>query len=444
MISFALIIYLLIITVIAIYSYRSVNTVSDFFVAQKKGSLLAVTGSLIATILGGSAIVGAVDAGNSMGWSSSWFMLCASIGLFALIPLTQKISKLGRFTLPDLLEDLYGTNAKKIASLVIPIAWLGIIAAQVIASARILQSFTSINYMYGVILSGTLFTFYTIAGGQISILKTDFIQTILIITGLILLFVFSLKNSKYIPFETLKTEFPFHEKFRFTDLIILIITYSTTFTAGPDIYSRIFCASSPKIAKKSILITALTLIPIAFIIGYLSVYGTILPASAANGSVLINISNTVLPNWLSPLIALALLSAVLSSADTTILSSSIIISDFFGKNATQLHKLKTSRLIILIIGIASIIIALKFTSIIGMLLIALSVYAGAFVIPIIAGLIGLKVKDNIVETAIIAGGIIALIGKLLQHSAYNSFSKPVIVLAFIINAAIMFWGRTKK
>jgi len=443
MTTIVLISYFILLAFIAFRSYLNVSNFSDFFIAHKKGTFVAVTGSLIATILGGSAVIGAIDAGRTMGWATSWYMLCASIGLLALLPLTKRISKIGRFTLPDLLEDLYGKQAKKIASFVIPVAWLGIIAAQLIAAARILQSFAGIEYTTGVLLSGFVFTAYTIAGGQISILKTDFVQSILIIAGLMLLVIFSFWH---LPVEEVKSfplKLPFNVHFKPIDLFILLMTYSTTFTAGPDIYSRIFCASDEKIARKAILTTELGLIPVALMIGYLGVLGAVLNGTESPGATLVEISQTVLPVWVIPVIVVALLSAVLSSADTTILSASIIIADRIEKSKFGINTLKTTRLIILFVGILSMFIAIQFTSIIGMLLLALTVYSGAFILPILLGLSGIHSHPKYVSAAIISGGLTALIGKLLLGTRGESWSNGIIIGAFAINALLLLLGRKK-
>lgn len=439
-----LISYLLVLIFIAFQSYFKINSHADFFIAEKRGSYLAVTGSLVATILGGSAVIGSIDTGSKIGWASSWFMLCASIGLFALLPLTKKIKKIGHYTLPELLEGFYGKKTKNIASYIIPIAWIGIVAAQVIASAKILQSFTGLDYNLGVIISGVVFTFYTVAGGQISILKTDSIQAIFILIGLLIVSFFAFQ-SNIIPETTIPSlPFPFNKNFSPIDLFILIICYATTFTVGPDIYSRIFCANNEKIALKSIFSTAIILIPVAFIIGYLSITGTAISNSLHEGSKLIEISFLILPKWLSPFIILSLLSAVLSSADTTILSSSIILTDLFEKNKLDNKSIKKTRLIILVIGIISIVLALNFSSIIDMLLIALTVYSGAFTLPILLGLTEVKIKPNFVVTAIVSGGFIALAGKLISFYHNSSLGNGVIIFSFIINAIILYVGYKKN
>lgn len=439
---FTLIVYLFVLLYIAIRSFNKIEHYSDFFIAKKKGSFIAVTGSLIATILGGSAVIGAIDAGSTMGWATSWFMLCASFGLIALIPLSKKINKIGRFTLPELLEDLYGKQTKLIASIIIPIAWIGIIAAQIIAASKILQSFTGLSYEIGVIISGIVFIGYTFAGGQISILKTDSIQALLIIIGLIVIALFSYRHTALLQTPVLAHSFPFNECFAPIDLLILVITYSTTFTAGPDIYSRLFCAKSEKTAQKAIITTAVILIPIALIIGYLSIVGANLPAPQ-QGAKLIHISLTVLPHWIVPIIVIALLSAVLSSADTTILSSSIILTELVEHNKFGSNSIKKTRLIILLVGIVSLLIAYHFTSIIGMLLIALTVYSGAFTLPVILGLLDVKIKHNYVSFAVLIGGLIALGGKLTAIYVGSYIGNMIIISSFLINGIILLIGKIK-
>ena len=256
---------------------------------------------------------------------------------------------------------------------------------------------------------------------------------------------FSYRYSPHLQAPVTPHSFPFNTSFAPVDLFILIITYSTTFTAGPDIYSRLFCAKNEKTAQKAIITTALILIPIALIIGYLSVVGANLN-EPFNGAKLIDISLTILPQWIVPIIVIALLSAVLSSADTTILSSSIILAELFERNKFGSKSIKKTRFIILIVGLISMLIALHFTSIIGMLLIALTVYSGAFTLPVILGLLSVKIKTSYVSLAVVAGGLIALGGKIMTIYADNHAGNMIIISSFAINGVILLTGseRTRK
>ena len=463
--NIALIIYLVVLVLIAVRSARRVKDIPDFFVARKGASAKAVAGSLVATILGGSAVIGAVDSGTRLGGAASWFMLTGALGLLALIPFASRAYKHGKYALPDLVENLYGKGPRTVASIVIPVAWTGIVAAQIIAAAKLLMTFTPMEYTTAAIVSAAVFTGYTLAGGQLSILRTDFLQACLIIAGLLVLAGFAMisgagdaaTTAGVTSAITSAPPFPFHANFTPFDLFLLILTYGTTYTAGPDIFSRMFCAKDVQSAKKAIAGAACVLIPVAFVIGFLAVYGVSL--GEVQGARITAIANAVLPPALIPLFALALLSVVLSSADTTLLSSSVIICGLFrigtdprGARAPQTagaasKSLLKARSIILLNGIVALLIALVFTDIIGTLLLALAVYAGAFTVPVLWGLLGLKAKPKFVGAAIIAGGALALAGKFCPAfpGALGAHTGDfLMVAAFIVNAVILAFGREKK
>ena len=444
--NIALIVYLVFLILIAVRSARHMKDIPDFFVARKGASAKAVAGSLVATILGGSAVIGAIDSGARLGGAGSWFMLVGALGLLALIPFAGRAYQHGKYALPDLVENLYGKGPRLVASLVIPVAWTGIVAAQIIAAAKLLMTFTTLDYTAAAIIAAAVFTGYTLAGGQLSILRTDFLQACLIILGLVVLAVFALfggNSANATPSLSAILQgapaFPFNTNFSPLDLFLLILTYGTTYTAGPDIFSRVFCAKDTVTAKKAIAMAALTLIPVAFIIGFLAVYGVGL--GDVQGARITAIANQVLPQPLIPLIALALLSVVLSSADTTLLSSSVIICRLF-----CFGSLTKARSVILLNGIVALLLALVFTDIIGTLLLALAVYAGAFTVPILWGLLGLKAKPKFVAVAIVAGGILALAGKLCPAlpGALGAHTGDILMIAaFVVNGVILALGRDR-
>ena len=452
--NIALIVYLVVLVVIAVRSALRVKNIPDFFVARKGASAKAVAGSLVATILGGSAVIGAVDSGARLGGAASWFMLTGALGLLALIPFASRAYSHGKYALPDLVETLYGKGPRTVASIVIPVAWTGIVAAQIIAAAKLLMTFTPMSYTAAAITAAVVFTGYTLAGGQLSILRTDFFQACLIIAGLLVLAGFALFSDGATVVgaatnaATSAPPFPFHSNFTPFDLFLLILTYGTTYTAGPDIFSRMFCAKDESTAKKAIAGAACTLVPVAFVIGFLAVYGVGL--GEVQGARITAIANAVLPPALIPLFALALLSVVLSSADTTLLSSSVIICRLLGvgngTDASKGNPLAKARIVILLNGIVALLLALVFTDIIGTLLLALAVYAGAFTVPVLWGLLGLKAKPKFVGAAIVAGGALALAGKFcpaLPGALGAHTGDFLMVAAFIVNAAILAIGRER-
>jgi solute:Na+ symporter, SSS family len=426
-------IYFLFVLFMGVYSWFKIKSPSDYYVAGKNARLLPVSGSLLATILGGSAILGTIELSQSIGWAALWFLFCAAFGLLVLAPMAKLVSRYGEYTLPGLLGHFYGDKARFISSLVIPVAWIGIIGAQVIAAAKILAGLEIISYPAAAIFAGTIFILYTLFGGQVSILKTDTLQSFLIITGLASLALFAARTPEAMSIPSLRTTVLFNESFTGTDLLILVLTYSVTFIVGPDIYSRVFCAKDEKTATRSILIVAFVLVPVSFGLTFLGIY------SQETGSIeIMSFAQHLLPGWFYGLFIAALLSAVMSSADTTLLTSSLILSELFYKDMNDQKAFRLTRILIVVLGAVSIVIALFVTSILQSLLLALTFFSGAFVVPMLAGLLRLRTINRQVTIAMIAGGITALTGKITALSGAENAGNILIILAFIINIICLF------
>ena len=398
---------------------------------------------MLATILGGSAILGTINLTQHQSWAAAWYILAASLGLLILVPIVKKVNRRGKFTLPELIGQFYGESARKTASVIIPLAWLGIVAAQIIAAAQILASFFDFDYYYGVILSGVIFIGYTLIGGQISILKTDFIQSIIILAGIVFTF-FILNASPDMDPVPLRITFPFNQHFSPIDLLILILTFSSTFVVGPDIYSRVFCARNERVSQISVLITALILIPFAFLLAYIGICSFESNPNQEGTSALVNIILSHLPDWGIGLMVAALLSAVLSSADTTLLTASIILSELFKKDIDNRKSFVQTKYFIVIIGFFSILIAIKVSSIIAALLLALSFYSGAFIVPMIAALFNIPFCKKYSLWAMLSGGLIALAGKVSLSFFQFEYGNWIIIGGFAINAMLLFLPRLGK
>ncbi len=440
-----LIIYGLVLLILGVYSFLKIKTPFDYFLAGKKTGVWQVSGSLLATILGGSAILGTIGLSASQSWASAWYILSASLGLFGLLPIVRKVYRQGKFTLPELIGQYYGESARKVTSLIIPVAWLGVVAAQIIAGAQILVSFFGMNYSSGVFLTGFIFLIYTYIGGQISVMKTDLFQSFFILTGVIMTAII-IYGSEHQPLPDFKTSFPFNDNFSPFDLFILILTFSSTFVVGPDIYSRVFCAKDSKTAFRSVLTVAAILVPFAFILSYVGIYAATFHSGVQNSSALVNLANVYLPEWASGLLVAALISAVLSTAATTLLTAAMILSELFHKDINNQKSFKQTKMLIIVVGLMSILISLKVTSIVSSLLLALSFYSGAFIIPMIAALFNLPYNKRFAIAAMLSGGILALSGKLLITFSHPELGQVILISGFIANVLLLFlpFGRNKN
>jgi SSS family solute:Na+ symporter len=79
-------------------------------------------------------------------------------------------------------------------------------------------------------------------------------------------------------------------------------------------------------------------------------------------------------------------------------------------------------------------------------LFALTFFSGAFVIPVLAGLLNLNVNKQRVVTAIILGGLLALSGKIIHDYYHETTGNFIIILTYFVNGFILFFPlkRDKK
>jgi len=145
-----------------------------------------------------------------------------------------------------------------------------------------------------------------------------------------------------------------------------------------------------------------------------------------------------LPEWATGILVAALISAVLSTAATTLLTASMILSELFHKDINTQRSFRQTKYFIIGVGLLSMIISLKVTSIVSSLLMALSFYSGAFIIPMVAALFNLPYNRRFGIAAMLSGGILALTGKLMMTFGSIETGQIVLISGFVVNALLIF------
>jgi SSS family solute:Na+ symporter len=418
-----IIIYFLGLIAVGIYAYRNKksSTPNGFFVANRSGSSLLIIGSLCATIIGASVTLGMAGLGYFRGLTGAWWLLVGSAGLLILgFFFARTVRRFGLYTLPELVEKQYGKTTGVVASVLIVISWMAIVAAQIIAAGKILSvMLPSIELAPLMIIAAAVFTIYTVLGGQYSVIRTDFVQFGIIVVGVIVCLGLVLSHvggssglQNSLPSDYFS--FPVSTKFGWLDLLSLLILVGSTYVVGPDMYSRLFCARNEKVAKTSALSAALITIPIAFIIVLIGIGAKVLYPDIGQEQALPMIVRYILPAGATGLVIAAILAAVMSSADTCLITTSTIFTaDIYKRIFPKMGERRTvavSRIAVLVIGGLSLAIALQLQGIINSLMLAYTVFTSGVVLPVVAGFFKNKLKVNSIGAvaAIIGGGGTAL------------------------------------
>jgi SSS family solute:Na+ symporter len=417
-------VYFLAIIGIGVWSRRRAGGQNGFFVAHRRGTLLLITGSLVATAIGGSATVGMAGLGFKQGLTGAWWLLVGSIGLVILgIFFARKVRGSALYTLPELVERQYDRRMSLAASILIVIAWVGVVAGQIVAAGTVLSILGIGPVAFWMTIFTIVFVAYAILGGQFSIIRTDVFQAVVLFLGIFtaLALVFSQVGGLDGLRASLPSgyfSFPTSPEFDWKMLLSFLILVGATYVVGPDMYSRLFCAKGEKTAQQSAILSAFLFIPLAFAIIFIGMGAKVLyPEIAAEGA-FPQVITSVLSPGLSGLILAALVAALMSSADTCLLTQGVILTEDIIKRAhPALDERKTvllTRLSLIGLGLAALGLALALKEVISSLLFAYTIFTCGLVVPVVAGFYKekLKVTPRGAFAALIGGGVIGLLGKV--------------------------------
>jgi SSS family solute:Na+ symporter len=213
--------------------------------------------------------------------------------------------------------------------------------------------------------------------------------------------------------------FPINPAFDWKMLLSFLILFGATYVVGPDMYSRLFCARDEKTAQRSVFLAAFLFIPLAFAIALIGMGAKVLyPEILLPDDVFPQVISRVLPPSLSGLVIAAIIAALMSSADTCLLSQSIILTeDIIKRVHPALDERKTvllTRLSLIGLGLVALGLALTLKTVYKSLFFAYTVFTCGLVVPVIAGFYKdkLKVTPQGALAALIGGGVVGLMGEL--------------------------------
>ena len=427
--------YLVLVLTLGIHGAIKVRSGADFWIAGGRASGISTGGSLIATIVGGSSTIGLAGLAFQRGLTGSWWLLVGPVGLLFLLLFVKNLKRQSVFTLPELIGLWYGPGMRKVAGLFILAAWLGIVGAQANAAGRSLETYFGGRAVFWTVAAAAVFIVYTASGGQVAVIRTDLVQALLITGGIACCAVIGVQLSG--GFEGLSASldgsffsFPLSEDYSGYDLLLMLLVVGSTYLVGPDILSRVFSSKNKCSARRGILISIAVIIPIAFLITFSGMVARVLFPDIAAETALPMLAKQALPPWLSSIMMVALLSAFLSSADTTLLTMSAIITvDILEQKDS--NRLLGPRLSVLFCGAAALLVGIFSGGIIPSLLLGYSIFAGGLFVPILAGLIGEPLRRKAAFSAAFLGGGCALAGKLLGSDVLvaSAFGVGLAVLA---------------
>lgn len=365
-------IYILIMLVIGYWSSKRIKNLADFLVAGRRLPFYLAVATLFATWFGAGSCMGASGTTYSMGLRgviSDPFAAGLSLILagFFYVGFLRRLELL---TVTDIFGRYYGKGSEIFASILMIPVYIGWLGSQMVALGYILKVLTGIEPSIGIIIGGIIVLVYTFAGGMWAVTLTDFVQIIVLVFGLFIMVPVVLDKVGGI--EALIKSTP-KEFWRivpsgadYNDWVSYVGQWTLMglgCIVGQDLIQRSLASKNETVARNSAVTAGVMYICIGTIPILLGLAGRIIMPGLENPEHLMpNLAMTYLPSFMLVLFMGALVSAIMSSADSSLLAATslatnnVILRIF--PHIKEEKILSLARVVTLVIGFSSLVLAL--------------------------------------------------------------------------------------
>ena len=400
MIIAGLVVYLAIMLAIGLYASRRVEGSADFVVAGRRLGIWLSTGTLAATWFGGGLCIGAASAAYSGGFLAViadpfGAALCLFLaGLFYV----RALRRTGVMTVASFFTHRFSRSSGLLASVCTIPAYVGWVASLMVAFGRILQSLAGVEPTTAILLGAAVVLVYTFAGGMWAVTLTDFVQLTILIVGMVVLTPILLSDMG--GWSAIAAQIPTERFFLYPhdgdatawfgyvrDWLVIGLGN----LAGQDLIQRTLSSRDDNIAVRSAYYSGLIYVTIGFLPVLLGMAGAILlPDLADPDLVMMALAEHYLPTFALILFVGALVSALLSSADSALLAPASVVGwdilRHFRPQADERTCLIVSRIAVVLFGLFALALALHKTSVYDLMVDSWSVLLATLFVPLTAGI----------------------------------------------------------
>ncbi|EMR14034.1 twin-arginine translocation pathway signal [Methylophaga lonarensis MPL] len=418
--SAIVLIYLLLVLMIGLLAGRNIRDMQDYALAGKSFGFLVIFATLSASFIGG---------GFSMGNAEKVYLVGIS-NIVALWGFSLKELWVARYVAPrmaqypdaisvgDIMEPHYGRGARIFSGIFAIALCAGILGAQIGAMGYVFHIFLGLEAIWGILLGCGIVIAYSTVGGMRSVVWTDVIQFVVLAVGIPLTLYFGLQHiggwqvlTETVPSTHLSLP---TEPLMLLALLSLFLTFMLGETLVPPYLQRLLIGRENRDVVKGSLLSGLFSIPFFAVTGLIGLVALVMqPDLNANLAMPFVIQEAV-PPVLQGIVAAAIISIIMSSADSFLNAASISFSNdvlrpLRHQPISDRAELRLARATTLLIGIAAVIFAISIDSVIDILIMAYNFWAPTVLVPLTMAILGVYVSKKRFVYGAVAGISVALI-----------------------------------
>ena len=462
--AFAL--YLTSMIAIGIVTYKKTHSTSDYFLGGRSVGPWFTALSAEASDMSGWLLMGLPGVAYFTGlkeafWTAAGLIIGTYLNWFFVAKRIRKYSIHAKdaITIPEFLANRFHdkTNIlKTISSLLIIIFFVVYTASGFLASAKLFNAVFGLNYYLALLLGVIVILGYTLLGGYLAVVKTEFFQGSLMFVALLLTAVIATILSGG-PGEAVAKLGEFGQQFlnpfaatpgtKFGAIdIISALSWGLGYFGMPHILVRFMSIRSNDEVKTSRRIAmvwvtvAMAAALIVGVIGKVFLLPMVYESQGAAETVFIASMQKIFPTFIAGIFLCAILAASMSTSDSQLLVAASAFSKdvykaFIRKDASDKETLAVSRITVLVIAVIAIFLAMDpSSSIFDIVSYAWAGFGATFGPVILASLFWRKASKNGAVAAMVGGFCTVVLWKQLSGGIFDIYE---LLPGFIVASVLM-------
>ena len=423
------------------------KTTKDFLTAGKRGTIRLNAGSYLGGHVGTGIVIGGATYGATVGIGGAWYGLSCAFAymLFAFVTARWAYDN-NYLTIPQYLRKRFPDTGKAMTAV-----WscLGACVAittlcgQIIAG-RALFTYLGIDPTIGSIISVVVLCLYCSAAGMFGVIATDFWQSVIILGGLVFAMFFCLGNGGWsMTTSTLGSDFMNFMPFSAEAWLLMTLPtaiYGITNGASMQLTAS---AKDRKTAFWAPIVGAVAVAIFTMMPVMLGMYGAVAFPDADSSHIMFTVIMS-LPTIVAGLMLAAIVAAVMSTCDTTVMTITTqivfdlyggVIAPAMGKNPDDKKMKKAcSWMSWILMGIA-LLLAFGFNDIITVLSSGYTLWVAGGMVPFLFGRFWKKTTGVGALSSMFTGALFALLNmKGITHFPTSLFCLiPAAIVCVIVS-----------
>ena len=405
----------------------------DYLIAGRKMTLFGFISSVVASYVGGAAIVAYSAYVYQFGISAITVFAGTAIGFLVFIPYALKLRKISGdkefLTLSDWFYYKFDNKTGIVSAFILFVVYFGMLLNQFIAGSSILAHISGLSYEMALLISSAIISIYLVVGGFKSVIKTDIFQYLVLFVLFILLGYVLIADDEFFTMELVDVS-------RMDPLMtIVFIAFGILIIfQSAEYWQRVYAAKNSKVVKNGLIGSAIFVVITGFAITIVGLSAHLhVPGIEARNAFAEGLTFLIPAKYIGAGLIL-LFAAIMSSADTIIfvLASSLskdYIAQFSKKEVNQHNLKKQTRIFIILFSILGFFFAYFFRDIIYVITFITGI--GFTIIPAAIASFHMKL-DKRAALASFISGIIYILILFITNNLIPELSIASILVATVV------------